>query len=196
MNKHQDTKERILEEGGKALLAKSYNGCGLNEILKAAGVPKGSFYHYFKSKEDFGVAIIERFGELHLKHMQTLLNDRAQSPLERLHSYYTWIREYHADKGHFNRECLIAKFALEISQLSEPMRIAIKYAYDSWAMLLAKVIREAQQADEINAGLNPEKLANFLINLWEGATIRMQIDRKIDPLDEVLDLVFKDSFLK
>lgn len=181
-----DTRDRIVDAGSKAIVAKSYNGCGLNEILSAAGVPKGSFYHYFKSKEDFGVAVIERSGDEHAERLRAYLTDRSLSPVARIRAFYGMVRDYYAESGP-TRECLIAKLALETAQLSEPMRAAIKCCYDHWAALHAKAIREAQSANEIPSDENPEHLANLLINAWEGATIRMQINRDVGPLNEFVD---------
>jgi TetR/AcrR family transcriptional repressor of nem operon len=183
-----DTRERILEAGGEAILAKSYNGVGLNEILSAAGVPKGSFYHYFKSKEDFGVAVIERSGEEHCRRVSEILRDRRRSPLERLTAFFDWAREYHETCGP-DRNCLIAKLALELGQLSEPMRAAIKCAYDQSTVILAQTIREAQDKGQVDGTLDAESLAGFLVNAWEGVTIRMQIDRNLAPIDDFIRLL-------
>lgn len=185
-----ETRDRILEAGSKALVAKSYNGCGLNEILGAAGVPKGSFYHYFKSKEGFGVAVIERSADAHAERMKSFFSDRSMSPLARMRAFYVMVRNWYVENGP-TRECLISKLALETAQLSEPMRAAIKCGYDQWSALHAKVIREAQAAGEIDDSSEPEQLADILINAWEGATIRMQIDRDIAPLDEFLNITLE-----
>lgn len=184
-----NTKDRILDAGAEAIVAKSYNGCGLNEILCAAGVPKGSFYHYFKSKEDFGVALIERSVDEHSDRMKSILTDRSTSPLERLRTYYDAMRECFSCKGPA-RECLIGKLALEIGQLSEPMRAAIKCGYDQWSALLAKTLREAQAAGELDQDHDPDVLAGLLTNALEGVILRMQINRDLDPLDEFIDFVF------
>lgn len=180
------TKERIIEAGSQAIAAKSFNGCGLKEILDAAAVPKGSFYHYFKSKEDFGVAVIEHSAEEHATFIRGVLNDRSISPLNRIHRLFKEMRDYYAEAGP-SRECIIAKLALEVAQLSEPMRLAIKYAYDNWSALLARTLREAQAAGEICKELNAESLAELLVNAWEGVTIRMQIDKSVEPIDEFLN---------
>jgi len=189
-----NAKERILEAGTAAIVAKSYNGCGLKEILDAAEVPKGSFYHYFKSKEDFGVAIIERASDEYATWTREILNDRKQSPIARLRTYFEQMVEHYMEAGP-DRECLIAKLALEISQLSEPMRAAIKFAYDHWSGLLAKTLREAQAAGELSEHYDPDALADFLVNAWEGVTIRMQINRDVELLNSYMEMVF-DRILK
>ena len=190
----ETTRERILETGAQAIAEKSFNSCGLAEILRRAGVPKGSFYHYFTSKEDFGVALIEKASEEFVELLRPILGDRRRSPLQRLRAVFELSREECLANG-AARQCLIPKLALETSQLSEPVHAAVKCAYDQWTALLARAIREAQTAGEIGRTQEPERLANVLVMLWEGATIRMQIDRSLQPVDDFLSFVF-DSLLR
>jgi TetR/AcrR family transcriptional repressor of nem operon len=180
-----NTKDRIIEAGSTAMSAKSFNGCGLKEILDCADVPKGSFYHYFKSKEDLGVAVIEESAQKHADFIRAHLSDRQVSPLNRVMSMFQAMRDHYVQEGP-QRECVIAKLALEVAQLSEPMRLAIKYAYDNWSALISRVLCEAQAAGEISTAQDPEQLADFLVNAWEGCTLRMQIDRKTEALDQFL----------
>jgi len=192
--KELGTRERILEIGAQAIAEKSFNSCGLAEILKRAGVPKGSFYHYFGSKEDFGVALIEKACHDYIEFLRPIVGDRKRSPLARLRTVFELSREECLANG-AARQCLIPKLALETSQLSEPVHAAVKSAYDQWSALIAQVIREAQAAGEIGRAQDPDRLANVLVMLWEGATIRMQIDRSLQPVDDFLAFVF-DSLLK
>jgi TetR/AcrR family transcriptional repressor of nem operon len=192
--KDTTTRDKLLEVGAQAIAEKSFNSCGLAEILERAGVPKGSFYHYFASKEDFGVALIEREMETNLESLRPILGDRRRSPLARLRAVFEQDSvECAADSG--ARQCLIAKLALETGQLSEPVHSAVKFAYDQWSALMARTIGEAQAAGEIDPSEDPTRLANVLVMLWEGATIRMQIDRSQQPLDDFFRFVF-DSLLK
>jgi TetR/AcrR family transcriptional regulator, transcriptional repressor for nem operon len=183
------TRERILEAGAQAIGTKSFEGCGLAEILDLAGVPKGSFYHYFGSKEDFGIALIEKAAEEFLELLRPIVGDRRRSPVKRLRAIFEKGRDECAANG-AARQCLIPKLAVETSQLSRPVRAAVKFAYDQWAALLARVIREAQEAGEIDRRQDPVRLANVLVMLWEGATIRMQIDRSLQPVEDFLVFVF------
>lgn len=191
--KECSTRSRILEMGAQAIAEKSFNSCGLAEILQRAGVPKGSFYHHFGSKEDFGVALIEKEIEDYLELLRPLLSDRRRSPLQRLRAVFELSREQCLQHG-AARQCLIPKLALETSQLSEPVHAAVKCAYDQWSALLARVIREAQAAGELSRTHDPDRLADVLVMLWEGATIRMQIDRSLQPVDDFMAFVF-DSLL-
>jgi len=192
--KELGTRERILEVGAQAIADKSFNSCGLAEILQRAGVPKGSFYHYFSSKEDFGVALIEKASAEYVELLQPIVSDRKRTPLQRLRAVFELSREECMANG-AARQCLIPKLALETSQLSEPVHAAVKCAYDQWSALIARVIREAQAAGQVARSHDPDRLANVLVMLWEGATIRMQIDRSLQPVDDFLSFVF-DSLLR
>ena len=184
-----DTRDRILEVGAQAIADKSFNACGLAEILQAAGVPKGSFYHYFQSKEDFGVALIEKASQEHLDALAPIVSDRKRTPLQRLRAIFELGREECLSNG-AARECLIPKLALETGQLGEAVHAAVKCAYDQWTAVLARVVREGQAAGEISKAQEAERVAGMLVMLWEGATIRMQIDRSLQPVDDCMSFVF------
>jgi TetR/AcrR family transcriptional repressor of nem operon len=184
-----DTRERLLAAGATLFGQKGFNGCGLNEVLQFASVPKGSFYHYFGSKEEFGVALIERARDAHLEEVRPILGDRKLTPVARLRAIFEQTRAECAATGP-TVECLIAKLALETASLSEPVHAAVKCAYQQWSALMAQVIREGQAAGEIARKHDADRLANVLVMLWEGAAIRMQIERNISPLDDFQSFVF------
>ncbi|MFK7741788.1 MAG: TetR family transcriptional regulator C-terminal domain-containing protein [Planctomycetota bacterium] len=188
------TRTRLLDAGAELFGKKGFNGCGLSEILTQAGVPKGSFYHYFASKEEFGVVLIERTRDELIAELAPLLGDRKQAPLARLRAVFESAREECSANGP-TTECLIPKLALETANLSEPVHAAVKCAYQQWSALLAQVVREAQTAGEVDATRDADRLANVLVMLWEGAVMRMQIDRDIAPLDDFLDIAF-DAILR
>lgn len=188
-----DTRERILAAGADLFGKKGFNGCGLSEILQQAGVPKGSFYHYFGSKEEFGVVLIERARDEYLAELRPVLSDRKLAPLQRLRRVFEHTRDQCQASGP-TVECLIPKLALETASLSEPVHAAVRCAYQQWSALLAQVIREGQAIGEIDTRQDADRLANVLVMLWEGAAVRMQIDRSTTPLDDFLHIVF-DSLL-
>ena len=121
--------------------------------------------------------------------MRPLLSDRRLSPMQRLRTMFEQARADCAASG-ANAECLIPKLALETGSLSEPVHAAVKCAYQQWSAMLAQVIREGQNAHEIDRKHDADRLANVLIMLWEGAAIRMQIDRNIAALDDFQAFVF------
>ena len=176
-----DTRERLLAAGAELVLKQGFNGTGLSEVLQLAGVPKGSFYHYFGSKEEFGVALLERTRDGYLADLKPILSDRE------------FAREECSGTGP-NAECLIAKIAFETANLSEPVHAAVRCCYQQWSALLAQVIREGQAANEIDRKHDADRLGNVLVMLWEGAGMRMQIERNINALDDFLAFVFDTLF--
>jgi TetR/AcrR family transcriptional repressor of nem operon len=192
-SKETSAREKLLEAGAQVIAEKSFNGCGLAEILERAGVPKGSFYHYFESKEDFGVALIEQACADYTELLQPIVGDRRRPPLERLRAVFQFSREECLANG-AACECVITKLAMESSRLSDSVQAALKYAYQQWSALLARVIREAQSAGEIGREHDPDRLADVLVTLWEGATIRMQVERSVKPIDDFLTFVFDSLF--
>ncbi len=191
--KELTTRDRILEVGAQAISDTSFNSCGIAEILRRAKVPKGSFYHYFSSKEDFGVALVEKACAEFIEFLNPIISDRRRSAIARLRAIFESSREECMASG-AARQCLIPKLALETGQLSAPVHAAVKCAYDQWTALIARVIREAQAAGEISKTHDPDRLANVLVMMWEGATMRMQIDGNLRPVDDFLAFVF-DSLL-
>ncbi len=132
----------------------------LKEILDLADVPKGSFYHYFKSKEDLDVAVIEESAATHGELIREHLSDRQKSPLKRVQNMFGAMRDHYVEHGPM-REFVIAKLALEVAQLSEPMRLAIKYAYANWSAQVARALTEAKAAGEISDAQDPRRIGRI-----------------------------------
>lgn len=172
------------------MIKKGYHAVGLQEILSEAGVPKGSFYHYFKSKEDYGVTVIDTYAEGHARRAQELLADSGRSPRERLWTFFQICREAHSTSG-CRRGCLIAKLGMELSELSSSMRLALKRGSDRCKAQFAQCIREGQERGEFNTSHDAETLAEFLHNAWEGTMLRMQINQDLKPVDNFINIVFE-----
>lgn len=183
------TREKLIKTGAKAMLAKSYHAVGIQEVLSEVDVPKGSFYHYFSSKEDFGVAVIEYYGEqLHNSIMQRLFA-AAMTPRQKLREYFLAIREYYAANG-CGQGCLVAKLATEVADSSPRMRVALKDSFDRWSQAFARCIEDAQRMGEISAVHNPAVLAEFIYTSWEGALIRMQVNHDLSSIDNFMTYIF------
>lgn len=168
------------------MLAKSYHAVGIQEILTKVDVPKGSFYHYFESKEAFGVAIIEHYGEQLANSIKEKLAREELSPKERIKVYFLGIRDYYTIHG-WGRGCLVAKLAMEVENPSVPMCDALKREFDKWTALFAACIREGQRSGEISCSHDAESMAEFLYTSWEGALIRMQVNHDLGPIDKFID---------
>lgn len=177
-----NTRHVLIKAGAKAMLAKSYHSVGIQEVLAAVDVPKGSFYHYFASKEAFGIAIVIYYGEQLATAIRTKLNEGQSSPRERIRQYFKGIRDYYAKNG-VGRGCLVAKLATEVADPGDGLRQELKRQFDQWTQLFAECIREGQIAGEIVDEPSAEILAEFLYISWEGALVRMQVNDDLNPLD-------------
>jgi TetR/AcrR family transcriptional repressor of nem operon len=178
-----DTKQRILEAAEPLMVAKSFHALGLNELLTAADVPKGSFYHYFKSKEDFGVELIRHYTQEKSAPARAALagKDAKGDPLARLLEYYNALISYQHQKD-CRSCCLAVKLSLEVSNFSEPMRAVLAEAMRLWREAFERVIVEGQEAGTIRRDLEPASTAALLQDTWQGALQRVQVERSVAPL--------------
>jgi TetR/AcrR family transcriptional repressor of nem operon len=186
-------REAILDAGLAAMFRTGYNGTGVRDIVAQAGAPQGSFTNHFRSKEAFAEAVLERY----FCHVKTLvaqaLDDRSLSPRARLKRYLDIITERLAYDG-WTRGCLIGDFSLEAAITSDVLRGRLAAIFEEWRAPFATCIAEAQQAGEIASDFEPIELAEFLLASWEGAILRMKVDRSAAPLERFKTIAFKTVF--
>ena len=189
------TREHLLDVGLGLMHRDGYNATGLTDILKAADVPKGSFYHHFGSKEDFAAAALERYGMREREHAADVLSDEAPSPLKRLRRYFSDLVNTYGQQGAIPG-CMMGRFSLEIATTSPQLRKRISGSFSHWQQTIANVIREAVERKELAADTNPEALAGFVLNGWEGALLRSQADKSDAPLEGFMRYVFDELLTK
>ncbi len=167
--KTNDTRQHILKVGYELIVSKGFTSVGLSELLKTANVPKGSFYHYFKSKEHFGEALIQDYFSQYLEAITGLLENPALSGYQALIQYFElWLAQ---DKGSCNaNKCLIVKLGAEVSDLSEPMRVALKNGADRIVDTIAKCIERGVVDGSIKA-IDAKQSAQQIYFLWIGASL-------------------------
>jgi len=187
------SKETIIQAGLDLVLQRGFNGTGVEAILKHANIPKGSFYNYFSSKEEFAIAIIDKFVEQLDGIMQDVLGDTSYKPLERIKNCFEKYIEI-VETNNCNGGCLIANLSLELADNSEPIRQRLEDAWQNWAKAFSRVILEAQKEKTISADMNPEMLAENMITSYEGALIRAKVKKSTEPLKSFMHLYF-DKFL-
>jgi TetR/AcrR family transcriptional repressor of nem operon len=187
----RETKSRpnLIEHGTQLMLRSGYAGTGLVELLQAAGVPKGSFYNHFESKEAFGVELVHHYYARHDRLLASLLADTDRSPLERLRSYFERLLQRAVDASPQARGCLLGMLALEMAGSSEPLRASVSDAFGRWQARLAELLLQAQVAGELAPEQDPQPLAAMLIGGWEGALMRARASRDLDGLRTSLDLL-------
>lgn len=179
-----DTRQHILATGRRIIAGKGFTGVGLNEILSAAGVPKGSFYHYFDSKERYGQALLEDFFTGYLAEIDALFGQDQLSGRERLERYWRrWQDSQGA--GCDERKCLVVKLSAEVADLSEAMRATLHQGTEQVMGRIADCIR-AGVTDGSLLPLEAEATARSLYQLWLGASLLAKIDRSGAPLQQAM----------
>ena len=177
-----DTRELLLRAGLEVLTEKGFSATGIDEILGRAGVPKGSFYHYFASKEAFGLGLIERYGEFFARKLDRHLDNRSLPPLARLHAFVDDARAGMARLG-YRRGCLIGNLGQEMGSLPESFRARLKETFEDWQARFSACLKEAQEAGEVARSADTDQLAAFFWIGWEGAVLRAKLEQSARPLE-------------
>ena len=185
----KSTKERILQVGADIIHHKGFNHTGLQEILQAAEVPKGSFYNYFKNKEDFGLQVVDYFVNHFGGLAKSVLEDSNVSPLKRIEKLLDLFIDYFQSED-FALGCPIGNLSQEMGDLSPAFRERLKYAMDQMVQCYAKTLIEAQIIGEISENLDIREAAYFLVSSWHGALTRMKIVKNSDPLENHKKFIF------
>jgi TetR/AcrR family transcriptional regulator, transcriptional repressor for nem operon len=180
---------RLLEAGVATFSRAGFNGCSVQDITDAAGVPKGSFYNHFESKEALGAAALEHYWKDGGCDTLKLLHDPDRAPLERLKVYFTQVT---ADlvAADYVCGCLIGNMTAEMSDHSALVSAQLSAIYASWTWQVADCIAQAQEAGEIKSDAKPEALAAFVLNAWEGAVLRARIEKGNGPLEQFNEMLF------
>lgn len=182
---HKDVRQHILDTGKMVIVGKGFSAVGLAEILNAAKVPKGSFYHYFKSKEVFGEALLEDYFAGYNQRLHSLFSDKSMPAAARLMTYWSrWQDAQESDD--LTGKCLVVKLSAEVADLSELMRNALKQGTEKLIAQLTACIAEGIQDGSLSAGLIPEQTALSLYELWLGATLLTKLRRDSSALDQAM----------
>lgn len=186
---YDDTRQHLLDTGHQIMAAKGFSGVGLNEILLTAGVPKGSFYHYFKSKELYGQALLEDYFSSYLSLLAQRFADASVPAGERLMSYWQqWLVGYSGPCS--AQKCLVVKLAAEVADLSEAMRITLRDGTDQIIDQLAACI-SAGRDDGSLPDLDATATATMLYQLWLGASLLAKLHRTSLPMQQAMQITQK-----
>lgn len=191
----KSTRDHLIDTGLKLMHQHGYNATGVAQILQAAEVPKGSFYHFFGSKEEFAAAALDRYAAERAERSAGVLNDAATSPLKRLRGYFVGLAKIAGQHGPIPG-CMLGRFSLEIAAESPQMRKRISASFARWQHAIAAVVAQAVTEKELPADTNAEALAGFLLNSWEGALLRSQADKSDAPLETFVHYVFDGLLAK
>lgn len=167
------TRDRLISEGMRQLLAHGYEGVGIGPILKAVNVPKGSFYHFFKSKDDFVVAIIRAYEEKYRAVRARYFSDASLTPLARLDGYLGELERELQEDGAYGG-CLYGVIAQTITGRDPAVSHAMTSSFLTWEKSLRELLEAAQAAGQIDLSIDLDDLVATLVEAYEGALIRMK----------------------
>ncbi|WP_410014629.1 TetR/AcrR family transcriptional regulator [Sodalis sp. C49] len=184
-----DTRENLIRCGTAILTEQGFSASGIDGILKQVGVPKGSFYYYFESKEAFGQAIIDYYGRYFLRKLDHWLLDETLPPLERLRALVSDLSLGMA-KYDFRRGCLVGNLGQEINVLPASYRRQLSDILQQWQQRVACCLRLARAAGQLPPDADCEGLAEFFWIGWEGAVMRARLAGGPQPLQRFADGFF------
>ncbi|MGE4296426.1 MAG: TetR family transcriptional regulator C-terminal domain-containing protein [Desulfovibrionaceae bacterium] len=188
------TRERIIMAGAELIHARGFNNTGIKEIVETAGVPKGSFYFYFSSKEAFGLAVVDQYEATFLERLHALATETSLSPLDRLRAFFERTQQRFASQG-YSRGCPLGNLAQEMGDLSPAFQERLERAMRHLTRILADLLQQAVDAGELDtAELGPhplEEIAFFIVEAWHGALVRMKSAKSGEPLDICRRMIFE-----
>ncbi|MFD8013756.1 TetR family transcriptional regulator C-terminal domain-containing protein [Streptomyces sp. NPDC058955] len=175
-------REQLVEAAAECFHHRGFNGTGIQDIARTAGVPKGSVYNHFASKEDLAAEVLDRYAA---SRDLAMLDDTTLAPLPRLRAHFDHLA---ADLARFSfeRGCLFGNFGAELANQSDMLRDRIDTGLATWTAAVVRVLEEARAAGDLTTPLDPERLGPFLVEAWEGAVLRAKITRSRAPLDGFL----------
>ncbi len=184
-------RQQIVDASLEVFQTYGFNGSSIQDLTDAAGVPKGSFYNHFKGKEDLAIETLRLYIE---SNGIEVLRDARYTPVERLRRHFrvNWKtvkdREYTAG-------CFLGSMSSEIGDTHTAARAVFLEVFEGWSQAITKVVREAQERDEIANKTDPKLLGRFILNAWQGALVRMKVVKSDEPLKDFNTIVF-DLLLK
>ena len=189
MTKNNTTRDDIIRIGTELVYRRGFKATGLDAILREAGVPKGSFYHYFKNKEEFGLALIDAFGTRFLAYIDEHFAAKDLSPLERIRRHLAAFTQRMTDCG-CEKGCLLGNIGQEMAALNEQFRIRLDGIFIQWRDRLAVCVADAQTQGEIAPSVDPAVVAEFIVSGWEGAILRAKVTKSVQPMQTFMTVLF------
>lgn len=182
VRENQDTRAELIRSGLEQLTESGFAASGIDPILKKVGVPKGSFYHYFASKEAFGLAVLESYANYFAKKLDKHLLDESHPPLQRLCNYVESAKSG-ISRYQFKRGCLVGNLGQEVDLLPETFRPILIEIFNSWQQRVASCFKAAKLSGHLASNADCDLLAECFWIGWEGAVSRARLVESNQPLD-------------
>ncbi|NAS14235.1 TetR/AcrR family transcriptional regulator [Poritiphilus flavus] len=187
--KHEIKADFLLEKGMELLWSKGYNATSVNDIVMAAGVPKGSFYFYFDSKEDFAIRAIEMYFKAHFVPAKEYLMNKEVSPKQRLVDFYEYRTKVLKEELNCKMGCLACNLGSEMAEHNENIREAIWKNEEEVKSFITGVVEEAQEQGEIDPKLNAADVVAFFEDAGKGAMTTMKEMKSAYPIDNFMTML-------
>jgi len=181
------TKNKMLQAGLAMLLERGYHNVGVQDLLNATGTTKSSFYHHFKSKEDFTLQVIDAYMDEVHEGLHTFLGDDDVAPVQRVRNFFEGTRDKYESEGYLG--CMLGALGQELSGVNETFRGRIDECLMVIGNGIAGALKEAQRRGDLDDNADPDALAMLVVNAWEGAALRSRLRRGAQPLNDMLDFV-------
>jgi len=179
---NSDTRALLIRSGVEVLTESGFAAAGIDGILKKVGVPKGSFYHYFKSKEDFGLAVIDNYASYFAAKLDKCLLDESLAPLQRIVTFADGAKQG-IIRFDFKRGCLVGNLGQEVAILPDSYRLVLQNIFAVWQAKIAACLETAKQQGDIQADIDCAQQAEYFWIGWEGAVMRARLVQSVQPLD-------------
>ncbi len=193
VNKKELNRENLLNQGVVMLMEQGYHGTGLQEILDAASIPKGSFYNYFGSKENFGAEVIQHYINPFIAQLATHLQQSETDALGAIRRYFDELIA-ELERNEFKSGCLLGNLIGEIGDTSEICRESLQSAVGRYLDLLQSGLAKAQQQGTVRSDKSAKEMAGLLLNTWQGALLRMKIEKSSTPVKQCCKDLLEDFF--
>jgi TetR/AcrR family transcriptional repressor of nem operon len=191
-----DIPKRLLSAGFELLLRQGYSATGIQQIADEAGVPKGSFYNHFASKEAFAAAIVDRYAEHSRLSWERMMASAPEGPMAAIRHVFAQMLDYH-ERASCPAGCLIGNLAAEIALTSDACRQSLLAAQLAWRERLAGLIAAGQARGAIRGDIDALALSALTWSVWEGALLRMKVEGSVGPLREstalMLDHIYRPA---
>jgi TetR/AcrR family transcriptional repressor of nem operon len=183
------TKQRLIDAGLRLLLEHGYNDLGLQALLAETRLPKGSFYHHFKDKEDFALQVVDAYmAQIHAA-LDECLRDPTLPPLARVRRFFEMTAQKYREEGYMG--CLMGGLGQELSGVNDDFRRRIEGCLSTIGERLAVCLEEARASGHIRSDSDVLQMANLIVDCWEGAALRSRLRRNPTSLDAMLDFCMR-----
>lgn len=189
----KELRQRLLDQGVTLLMEQGYHGTGLQELVKSVGVPKGSFYNYFESKEAFSAEVVKHYIDPFIKQLDRQLQRKDVGAASALRAYFDELIE-ETERRDFKGGCLLGNLIGEIGDTSDLCQTSLREAVHRYRDKLREGLARGQREGSFRNDMDAKEMADLLVNFWQGALLRMKIERSVRPLTQFCDMLLGGYF--